>query len=68
MHDLAIFEDHTYSQFVRKPRYKLEVIIKAKPITFPLYWIAFCSGAKSTYPIRNVQLSEAEGNNISPLQ
>jgi hypothetical protein len=53
MHDLAIFEDHTYSQFVRKPRYKLEVIIKAKPITFPLYWIAFRSGAKTHLSERN---------------
>ena len=34
---------------------------------FPLYRIAFHSGGKSTYPIRNVQLSEAERNNISPL-
>jgi hypothetical protein len=36
--------------------------------TFPLYRIAFRGGAKSIYPIRNVQLSEAERNNISPLQ
>jgi hypothetical protein len=36
--------------------------------TFPLNQIAFRVAArKSTYPIRNVQLSEAERNNISPL-
>jgi hypothetical protein len=38
--------------------------------TFTLYTadIGFRRSAKSTNPIRNIQLSEAERNNISPLQ
>jgi hypothetical protein len=36
---------------------------------FPLYWMVFRSGdEKHLYPIQNVQLLEAERNNISPLQ
>jgi hypothetical protein len=36
--------------------------------TFRQYRRAIRSGAKSTYSIRNVQFSEADRNNISPLQ
>ena len=45
---------------------RFKILFKATPIHYSGQLSV--AARKSTYPIRNVQLSEAERNNISPLQ